>query len=82
MTNESLLTPQQQKNAQVIAQQASGQQGIEEDDKQQRARAPGPPHVQLQQGAPKPGVSGTRRKIIERGGLAEPPQGMSGSDRM
>jgi casein kinase I family protein HRR25 len=71
-----------QKNAQVIAQQASGQQGIEEDDKQQRTRAPGPPHVQLQQGAPKPGVSGTRRKIIERGGLAEAPQGMSGSDRM
>jgi len=71
-----------QKNAQVIAQQSSGQQGIEEDDKQQRARVPGPPHVQLQQGTPKPGVSGTRRKIIERGGLAEAPQGMSGSDRM
>lgn len=73
----------QQKNAQAIA-QAAGQQGEEEDKelKQQRTRTAGPGHPQ--QSAAKPGVvGGTRRKVVERGGMGvDNAQGMSGSDRM
>lgn len=76
----------QQKNAQAIA-QAAGQQGGEDEDKehkQQQRRAPAGPGGHPPQQANKPGaVGGTRRKVVERGGIgAEGVQGMSGSDRM
>lgn len=71
-----------QKNAQAMAQAANQQ--VEDEDKeikQQRTRAPAPPHPQ--QNAAKPNVvSGTRRKVVERGGMGVDAQGMSGSDRM
>jgi hypothetical protein len=63
--------------------QAANQQVEDEDKeiKQQRTRAPAPPHPQ--QNAAKPNVvSGTRRKVVERGGMGVDAQGMSGSDRM
>ncbi|CUS08017.1 unnamed protein product [Tuber aestivum] len=87
----------QQKNAQAIAQAAGGQQGPGEDDDKDlnkrgtlrtNAATAGHPTPQT---SSKPGaVGGSRRKVVERGGMAgvdtpgtmDTTRGLSGSDRM
>lgn len=89
-----MLTLQQQKNAQAIAQAAGGQQGPGEDDEgkdlnkrgtlRTNAATAGHPTPQT---SSKPGaVGGSRRKVVERGvdtpGTMDTTRGLSGSDRM